>query len=124
MPLPSVLNGATRCQVTSKRSKQRCNNPAAYGCTSCRMHGAHKSRNVLKGVGHPNYINGNRTKDSQAELAQKALVLRYLIDIGNHVKLFYKDLKPAGRPPADYVRMDLDDPEQLVLAILKTLEKK
>ena len=88
------------------------------------MHGAHKSRNVLKGVSHPKYRNGNRTKESQTELVERSLVLRYLVDIGNHIKLFYKELKPLGRPPAAYVRLDLDDPEQLVLAILKTLQKK
>ena len=67
---------------------------------------------------------GNRTKESQTELVEKSLVLRCLVDIGNHVKLFYKELKPLGRPPAAYVRLDLEDPEQLVLAILKTLQKK
>jgi len=51
-------------------------------------------------------------------------MLRYLTDLGNHCKLFYKEIKTRGRPPAGYERLDLTDPEQLALAILKTLREK
>jgi hypothetical protein len=124
MPLPSVLNGAKQCQVMTRRTKQRCKNPAAYGCRSCRMHGAHRSRDVLKGVDHPRYKNGERSKDAQAEVRKKSILLRHLVDIGNHVELFYKQLKTKGRPPLGYTQMDLKDPEQLALAIMRTLSSK
>jgi len=43
MPLPSVETGACpRCRGKSKRSGLPCQNPAAYGCKTCRIHGAHK----------------------------------------------------------------------------------
>jgi hypothetical protein len=51
-------------------------------------------------------------------------MFRYLNDIGNHVELFYKQLKTRGRPPSGYTQLDLTDPEQLALAILKTLPKQ
>ena len=124
MPLPSLLNGAKQCQVMTKRTKLRCKNPAAYGCRSCRMHGAHKSRIVLSGADHPRYKNGERTKDAQTERRDKGVVFRYLTDIGNHVGLFYTQLKTRGRPPSGYMQLDLSDPEQLTLAILKILPKK
>jgi hypothetical protein len=124
MPLTSVLNGAKQCQVITKRTKQRCKNPAAYGCKACRMHGAHRSRNVLKGVDHPRYKNGERTKDAQTERRDKGVVFRYLTDIGNHVGLFYTQLKTRGRPPSGYVQLDLNDKEQLAIAILKTKQSK
>jgi hypothetical protein len=124
MPLPSLLNGAIQCQVVTKRTKKRCKNPAAYGCRSCRMHGAHRSRNVLKGVNHPRYKNGERSKAIEAEIRKKSTLLRYLVDIGNHVELFYKQLKTNGRPPLGYTQLDLKDPEQLALAIMRTLSTK
>jgi hypothetical protein len=34
--------------------------------------------------------------------------------------MFYKELKPLGRPPSGYTKLGLTDPEQLALAILKT----
>jgi hypothetical protein len=121
MPLPSVLNGAKQCQVVTKRTKTRCKNLAAYGCKACRMHGAHKSRNVLRGKYHPKYRNGERTKDAETERRDKGVVFRYLTDIGNHVGLFYTQLKTRGRPPSGYVNLDLTNSEQLAIAILKTL---
>ena len=123
MPLPSLLNGAKQCQAMTKRTKQRCKNPAAYGCKSCRMHGAHKSRNVLREKEHPRYKNGERTKDAETERRDKSVMFRYLTDIGNHCNLFYKELKARGRPPAGYEKLDLTAPAQLAFAILKTVPK-
>lgn len=124
MPLPSLLNGAIQCQVVTKRTKTRCKNPAAYGCKACRMHGAHRSRNVLEGINHPRYKNGERTKDAQTERRDKGVMFRYLTDIGNHCNLFYKELKTRGRPPLGYTQLDLKDPEKLALAIMRTLSTK
>ena len=124
MPLPSLLKGAKQCQVMTRRTKKRCKNPAAYGCRSCRMHGAHRSRNVLKGEDHSQYKNGERTKEAEAEIRKKSILLRYLMDIGNHVELFYKQLKTKGRPPLGYAQLNLEDPEQLALAIMRTLSTK
>ena len=123
MPLQSVLNGAKQCQVTSKRSKHRCKNPAAYGCTSCRMHGAHKSRNVLRGANHRQYRNGERTKKSEEEHRKASTILLTLRDIGDHINLFTGDYT-RGRKPKGYVKYDMNDSEQLTKAILATLRDK
>jgi len=124
VPLQSVLNGAKQCQVMTRRTKQRCKNPAAYGCRSCRMHGAHKSRNVLKGVDHPRYKTGAETLEAKTMRTEKSEMFRYLTDLGNHCKLFYKEIKTRGRPPAGYEKLDLTDLEQLALVIIKTLHTK
>lgn len=121
MPLKSVLNGAKLCQVLTKRTKQPCKNPAAYGSKSCRMHGAHKSRKVLRGVDHPQYRNGEETLEARAERNKKIVLFRYLIDLGKYCNVFPKELKPLGRPPANYEQPNLEDPEQLVETIKKTL---
>lgn len=123
MPLQSVLNGAKQCQVTSKRSKQRCKNPAAYGCIACRMHGAHKSRNVAKGKQHPNYKNGERTRAAEAENRRASIVLLTLRDIGDHIGMFHGS-HTVGRKPKGYRRINLKTPKGLALAIHVTLGKK
>ena len=55
-----------------------------------------------------------------AERSAKSLMFRYLNDIGNHVGLFYKEIKTRGRAPSGYAKLDLTDPKQLAMAILKT----
>ena len=60
MPLPCITkHGAKRCAALSKRTKLACGNLAAYGCKTCRYHGARK--NILRGEQHPSYVHGNRT---------------------------------------------------------------
>jgi hypothetical protein len=59
-----------------------------------------------------------------AERSAKSVMFKYLLDLGNHVGLFYKQLKTRGRPPSGYTQLNLTDPEQLTIAILKTLPKQ
>jgi len=122
VPLQSVLKGANQCQVLTKRTRQRCKNPAAFGCASCRIHGAHKSRNVLRGANHPQYRNGERTKESEEEHRKSSAILLTLRDIGDHINLFNGNYT-RGRKPKGYVKYDMNDPEQLALAILATLRE-
>jgi hypothetical protein len=62
--------------------------------------------------------------EAKSERSAKSLMFRYLIDIGNHCEMFYKQLKARGRPPSGYTKLDLADPEQLALALLKTQHSK
>ena len=125
MPLPSVLNGAKQCQVLTKRTRLRCKNPCAFGSErACRLHGSHRSKNVLRGKNHPKYRNGERTKQADADRSQKSLMFKYLIDIGNHIKLFYKEIKVRGRPPTGYEEPNLSDAEQLTITINKVMFSK
>jgi hypothetical protein len=123
MPLQSILNGAKQCQVLTKRTRERCKNPAAYGCAACRMHGAHKSRNVLRGANHSQYRNGERTKESEDAHRKSSIILLTLRDIGDHINLFNGEYT-RGRKPKGYVKYDMNDPEQLALAILATLHEQ
>ena len=120
MPLQSVLNGAKQCQVLTKRTRLRCKNPAAYGCLACRMHGAHKSRNVSRGVTHPNYKHGDRTRESETEYSLTSTILLTLRDIGDSIGMFTGS-HTRGRKPRGYIKFDLKDPEELTKAILATL---
>lgn len=122
MPLQSVLNGAKQCQVLTKRTRQRCKNPAAYGCTSCRMHGAHKSRNVLQGTNHPQYRNAGQTRRERHERSEKSLQFALLEQLGWHLNMF-TGTRTRGRKPSGYRTMDLSDPDELSEIVLKTLPK-
>jgi hypothetical protein len=73
MPLPSVRRkSCLQCHARTKsRQLQRCLNPAAYGCATCRVHGARKKENILRGKDHPNYQYGYETKEAKQIRQQK-----------------------------------------------------
>jgi len=120
MPLHSVINGALRCQVMTKRTKLRCKNPAAYGCKACRMHGAHKSRDVPRGAEHSNYKNGDRTSAAEERYRRAAISLLTLRDMGDSMGMFNGG-SIRGRRPKGYRKLDMSNPEELAKAILATM---
>ena len=89
MPLPSVSNhNALQCTAKAKSTKHRCLNPAAYGCKTCRLHGARKPNSIKQGLHHPNYQHGMETlqmkqkrsiKLSELKLIEQDLLRRGLI---------------------------------------------
>lgn len=122
MPLPSILNGAKQCQVLTKRTRQPCKNPAAYGCTSCRMHGAHKSRNVLRGADHPLYKNGEETQLSKSKRSTASLRLHRLEELGWHIQLFHHNAtRMVGRQPLGYKKLDLNRQDHFWEAIIQSM---
>jgi hypothetical protein len=125
MPLPSVAKyGAKQCKAISKNLKRRCHNPAAFGCSTCRYHGAWRkeSRNTLQGVNHPQYRHGERTKESIEEHQKTLLRLHTLEEIGYHIKMFPEGSpRTRGRKPSGWVPLNLAEPNQMALAILKKM---
>ena len=62
MPLPSITkHHAVKCTANSKRTGLPCNNPAAHGCKTCRMHGARKRETIKRGKDHVNFVHGERS---------------------------------------------------------------
>ena len=97
MPLPSVVNhSAQQCAAKSKRTSLPCNNPAAYGCRTCRMHGARK--NIVSGEAHKNWKHGERSKEGIKQHSAKLSELRYLEDIGHAIGIM-RGPKTVGRKP-------------------------
>ena len=70
------------------------------------------------------FKHGQDTLEAKAGRGAKSVMFRYLTDLGNYCNMFYKQLKTQGRPPAGYAQLNLSDPEQLALAIIKTLPKQ
>jgi ribosomal protein L32E len=121
MPLASVFkHGAKLCSAKSKRTGLPCNNPAAHGCKTCRMHGAHKSRNVANGAKSGKYKNGHFTKEAKKKSSENLVRLRYLEDIGQQGG-FMTGAKTRGPKPTGYVKLDMKNKEELVIA-LKVIE--
>ncbi|MEY3672382.1 MAG: hypothetical protein RI904_2039, partial [Pseudomonadota bacterium] len=70
------------------RTKQPCQNPAAFGMRSCRMHGAHRPNKPLCGNKHPNYLHGNATKQARREHSIAMARIYTLEAIGFRIGMF------------------------------------
>lgn len=113
-----------RCKAQSSRTKLQCSKPALKGKAVCGHHGGYstgpKTKEGKERIRAAHWKHGQETEVAKAERSEKSLIFRYLTDLGNCCNLFYKELKPLGRPPSAYRQLDLTDPEQLAFAILKT----
>ena len=77
MPLPSVYqHSARQCKALAKSTKQRCLNPAAFGCQTCRLHGARRQSSIKRGEAHPNYVHGMETLSAKHARQLKLSYLR------------------------------------------------
>ena len=101
MPLPSVFeHGASQCTARAKSTRQRCLNPAAYGCSTCRLHGARKLTSIKRGKCHPNYRHGTETLPAKL---QRSLKLAELREIENDLikRGLIKCKRTVGRKPVN-----------------------
>ena len=116
-----------RCKARSSRTKLQCSKPALKGKAVCGHHGGYSTGPKTKGgkerIRTAHLKHGQETQEARAERSAKSLMFKYLLDLGNHTDLFYKQIKVRGRPPSGYIHLDLTDPEQLAVAILKTQPK-
>ena len=81
MSLPSVSeHGANQCTAQAKSTKQRCLNPAAYGCRTCRLHGARRQNTIKRGKCHPNYRHGTETIEAKRQRSEGLARLREIED--------------------------------------------
>ena len=75
MPLPNKFQ---RCRATAKHSRKPCLNPAAWGCATCRMHGARRPASIKRGKNHPLFKHGFSTLAAKAERQSEFRQLRKL----------------------------------------------
>ena len=81
MPLPSVSkHSACQCTARAKSTGQRCLNPAAYGCRTCRLHGARKPNSIKRGKDHPNFKDGAETLERKRQRSIELAELRKIED--------------------------------------------
>ncbi len=125
MPLPSFkYSKRPLCGAKCKRTGLPCLNMPVRSSKAnrCRLHGGIvKPRKILRGADHPQYRNKGESRQEREERSKRSATLLYLRDIGDHVNLF-NGAKTRGRRPKSYLRLNLSDEAQLVIAIIKTLE--
>ena len=103
MPLPSITkHGAKQCTAKSKRTGMPCNNLAAYGCRTCRFHGARK--NIVSGKDHPNFVHGRRTLEAELEQSATSRRLQQLED-AMHLLNMTTAKRSRGRKASGYCKI-------------------
>ena len=99
MPLPSISqHSANQCTARAKSTKHRCLNPAAYGCRTCRVHGARRRSSIKAGIDHPNYLHGIETLQAKRQRSVKLAELR-LIENELYSPGLIRGNKTSGRKP-------------------------
>jgi hypothetical protein len=99
MPLPSVSkHRAKQCSAQAKSTQHRCLNPAAYGCSTCRLHGSRRRSSIKRGKSHPNYKNGTETLEAKRLRSLKMAELRKIED-DLIARGLIKGNRTAGRKP-------------------------
>ena len=102
--MATFRNRNGKCTAKSKRTGLPCNNPAAYGCRTCRMHGARK--NIVSGKDHVNFVHGRRTLEAQAEQSVTSRRLQQLED-AMHVLGMTNAKRSRGRKANGYYKITL-----------------
>lgn len=99
MPLPSVARfGALQCKATRKtHPRQRCSNPSAYGCTTCRFHGARRKKSIKRGKEHPNYKHGGGTLEVRADYRIRMKEIQELEALGHAAGVFVGARTPGPK---------------------------
>jgi len=116
-----------RCTAKSSHTKEQCKRPVSKlsKTSKCSRHGGlstgPKTKEGKDRIRAAHLKLGGETLAAKAECSEKSVMFRYLTDFGNHCNMFYEQLKTLGRPPSGYTQLDLTDPEQLAIAILRTL---
>jgi len=99
MPLPSVLkHNAAQCKAQAKSTRQRCLNPAAFGCKTCRLHGARRRSSIKRGKSHPNFLHGAETLEAKQKRSAKLAEFR-MIETDLHNRGLIRGNRTAGRKP-------------------------
>ena len=71
------------------------------------------------GSNHWNWSHGNATKLTRQEQADTNCRLRYLCDMAIQGGFMSQPTKFIGRPPNDYLKLDLSKHENLIFALMK-----
>ncbi len=127
MPLPCVANHtAAQCSAMSKHTKQRCLNLAAYGCKTCRFHGARKPASIKKGKNCNFYIHGNDSR--AARKARPAKLKKAKEEIKQLEELLKQDVileLPFNDPEAKALNAEMDQIiKTVVTGVAKVIAKK
>jgi len=112
-----------RCKAQSSRTKLQCAKPALKGKVVCQFHGGlstgPKTKEGKQRIQAAHLKHGNETLEAKAVRSKKSKMFLYLRDIGDSINLF-SGSKTKGRKPTGYIKLDMTNPEQLAIAIVKS----
>lgn len=91
MPLPNIKN---QCTAKAKSTGNTCQNPAAYGCKTCRVHGARQE--IISGTDHHWFKHGERSKAGMLTRREIHRRLALYEEIG-HSMGFMRGKRTPGR---------------------------
>ena len=110
-----------RCQAQSSRTKVQCGNPSLTGKRVCKWHGGRstgpRTAEGIERIRQAQLKHGERTKEAVDESRRMSAKMLYLRDIGDHVGMF-EGTHTRGRKPTGYVKLNMNDPVQLKIALL------
>lgn len=95
MPLPNLK---TRCTALCRARGDQCWNPAAYGCKTCRYHGAKRPEATRHGDEHGRYKDGEYTQAAKAAYRRSSVRINELEQMAFDAGLIRT--RKAGRKPA------------------------
>ena len=115
-----------RCKAQSSRTKVQCSKPALKGKAVCGHHGGYstgpKTKEGKDRIRAAHLKHGKQTLRAKAKRSEKSALILYLIDIAASLGMLNKT-HPVGRKPKNYKRYNMNDPEQITLAILETRQE-
>lgn len=97
MPLPNIKK---QCTAIKRKTGNRCKNPAAWGCKTCRFHGARRPSSIKRGPDHPQFHHGQCTKEARAAYSEASSRLRKLEEMGFECGLLSGYRTPGRKPGA------------------------
>ncbi len=110
-----------KCSAKSKRTGKGCMAPAMRGKAVCKTHGGRSTgpRSVegIERIRQAQLKHGERTSEAVAESRRMSAKMLYLRDIGDHVGMF-EGTHTRGRKPTGYVKLNMNDPVLLRIALL------
>ena len=110
-----------KCSAKSKRTGKGCMAPAMRGKAVCKTHGGRstgpRSVDGIERIRLAQLKHGERTKEAVAESRRMSAKMLYLRDIGDHVGMF-EGTHTRGRKPTGYIKLNMNDPVQLKIALL------
>jgi hypothetical protein len=95
MPLPNLKK---QCTANNRNAGRRCLNPAAFGCQTCRYHGA---RRIVSGLDHPNHKHGGRTREALSKYSQKVAEMDLLENIAHRAGVMVGPKRRGRKPKAE-----------------------
>ena len=105
MPLPNLNR---RCCARARSTGNQCLNPAAFGCKTCRYHGARRQETVKVGKAHPQYKHGERTQEAMQTYQRAMAELALVEELGHKSGLLMGPRKSGRKTKRTHIKLTIN----------------